>query len=420
MGKILQHLRIFCAFVGVDSISARQKRLDESIWNAPLQAKTVLCRRFCVCVVIFPLDFLKNQKERGLNVMMINLEKEIREQPGVLYGVIAANLETVRNIVADIKAAGVTNVQLAARGTSDHACIYAQYLLHTLVGVPCGLATPSAITKYNGKLSFAKTLVIGVSQSGKAADVMSVIERANETGAITLAITNYPDSPLAKTAKYHLCCNAGEESSIAATKTFTSQMMTLALLAAVWADDFRFLAALSGIYNDAAKLLEYMPEKVKELAEARKDMTGGVVLGRGFAYPIACEAHLKILETNGIKMRGYAVSDFHHGPKAQIHEGDVAFVIALKGAVEDDAIEMINTLVDLKADIIVITDDAELAKREGISALLLPNNSTYEMPDAISAFTAAITMQLWALELALVRGVDPDATKVLKKVTITK
>ena len=149
-------------------------------------------------------------------------------------------------------------------------------------------------------------------------------------------------------------------------------------------------------------------------------MTGGDVLGRGFAYPIACEAHLKILETNGIKMRGYAVSDFHHGPKAQIHEGDVAFVIALKGAVEDDAIEMINTLVDLKADIIVITDDAELAKREGISALLLPNNSTYEMPDAISAFTAAITMQLWALELALVRGVDPDATKVLKKVTITK
>ena len=131
----MQHLRIFCAFVGVDSISARQKRLDESIWNAPLQAKTVLCRRFCVCVVIFPLDFLKNQKERGFNVMMINLEKEIREQPGVLYGVIAANLETVRNIVADIKAAGVTNVQLAARGTSDHACIYAQYLLHTLVGV---------------------------------------------------------------------------------------------------------------------------------------------------------------------------------------------------------------------------------------------------------------------------------------------
>lgn len=98
---------------------------------------------------------------------MINLEKEIREQPAVLAGVSEKNLETVKKIVADIKAAGITNVQFAARGTSDHAAIYAQYLIHTIVGVPCGLATPSVISKYNGKLSFANTLVVGISQSAE-------------------------------------------------------------------------------------------------------------------------------------------------------------------------------------------------------------------------------------------------------------
>lgn len=351
---------------------------------------------------------------------MINLEKEIREQPSTFSGVVSANIETVRQIVEDIKAAGITNVQLAARGTSDHACIYAQYLFHTIVGIPCGLATPSAISKYNGKLAFDKTLVLGVSQSGKAADVISVVERANATGALTVALTNNPDSPLAKAAKYHLYCNAGEETSIAATKTFTTQMMALALLAAIWANDGKLLAAIAGIQNDVVKLLSYMPEQIKPLAEARKNMTDGVVLGRGFAYPIACEGNLKILETNGIKMRGYAASDFHHGPKAQMHEGDTAFVIALRGAVLDDAVEMIDTLVAMKADVIVITDDEALAKREDVTGLLIPNSTTYDMPDAISAFTAAIALQLWALELVLVKGIDPDASKVLKKVTITK
>ncbi len=352
--------------------------------------------------------------------MMINLEKEIREQPSVLAGVAAVNMDTIKALVADIKAAGITNVQFAARGTSDHACIYAQYLIHNIVGIPCGLSTPSVISKYNGKLGFAKTLVIGVSQSGKAADVLSVLERAKETGAITVALTNYPDSPMAKAADYHLFCNAGPETSIAATKTFTSQMYALALLAAVWADDEKLVKALANVSADVEKLLTYMPEAVAKLTATRKDMPGGIILGRGFAYPISCEAHLKILETNSIKMRGYAASDFHHGPKAQVHPGDIVFVIALKGAVEDDAIEMIDTMKELEADVIVVTDDEALAAKEGVEVLLLPNTADYDIPDALSAFTAAITMQIWALELVLVRGIDPDASKVLKKVTITK
>ena len=351
---------------------------------------------------------------------MINLEKEIREQPEVLSGVISANLETVKKIVADIKAVGITNVQFAARGTSDHAAIYAQYLIHTLVGIPCGLATPSVVSKYQGKMSYEKTLVIGVSQSGKAADALSVIERANATGAVTVAVTNDETSPLAKAAKYHLFCNAGPETSIAATKTFTSQMMALALLAGVWAEDDAFVAALGGVSADVASLLSTMPETLAALVQNYKSMAAAVVLGRGFAYPIACEGTLKVLETNGIKMRGYAVSDFHHGPKAQIHAGDTAIVVALRGAVMDDSITMINELTGLGADVVVITDDEALCGKSGVHTLLIPNSTSYPISDALSVYCAAVTLQLFALELVLAKGIDPDASKVLKKVTITK
>ena len=120
---------------------------------------------------------------------MINLEKEIREQPAVLAGVAAANMDTIRALVAEVRAADVASVQLAARGTSDHAAIYAQYLIHTIVGIPCGLSTPSVVSKYHGKLSFERTLVIGISQSGRAADALAVVERANQTGAVTVAVT---------------------------------------------------------------------------------------------------------------------------------------------------------------------------------------------------------------------------------------
>ena len=350
---------------------------------------------------------------------MINLEKEIREQPAVLAGVAAANLDTIRALVDEIRATDITNVQFAARGTSDHAAIFAQYLIHTVVGVPCGLATPSVISKYHGKLAFEKTLVIGISQSGKAADALAVIERANQTGALTVAVTNDAASPLARTAKYHLDCHAGPETSIAATKTFTSQMMALALLAAVWAGDENLIAALAGVSGDVEKLLTYMPEKLSQVVKAYETMQAAVVLGRGFAYPMACEGTLKILETNGIKMRGYAVSDFHHGPKAQIHPGDVAIVLALRGAVMDDAVEMTEELLKIGAKVILITDDDSLSERENICVLRIPNSTTYSVPDALSAFSAAVTLQLFALELVLARGIDPDASKVLKKVTIT-
>ena len=128
---------------------------------------------------------------------MINLEKEIREQPKVLSGVGKVNEKTIINLVKELKERGVDNVYFVARGTSDHACIFAQYLFGITMGMNCTLATPSIFTQYNSKINFHNTLVVGVSQSGRAEDVCAVLKSANDQGMITVAITNYEDSLLA-------------------------------------------------------------------------------------------------------------------------------------------------------------------------------------------------------------------------------
>ena len=346
---------------------------------------------------------------------MINLEKEIREQPQVLKNIKAANIDTINAIIADVKSTDIDNVYFAARGTSDHACIYAQYLFGIYLGLPCALATPSVVSMYNGKLCLKNSLVFGVSQSGRAEDVLSVIRRANECGTITVAITNNLDSPLAKEAKYHLYCNAGAETSIAATKTFTSQMYLLALLCGVWADDAELLANLDKVPDNIERLLAYVPYQIGEEVWRFKNITSGVILARGLTYPIALEGALKILETNQVKMKGYPISDFWHGPLAQINPKDVVIVLAAKGVMLADAKAMIKKLDEIGATVIVVTDDYDLSQSHEMS-LKIPDIGS----DTVSPFLFAVTMQLIALKLTVAKSIDPDASKVLNKVTITK
>jgi glucosamine--fructose-6-phosphate aminotransferase (isomerizing) len=346
---------------------------------------------------------------------MINLEKEIRGQPRVLAAVKEKNIGTIRAAVAAAKAAGVTSVCFAARGTSDHACIYAQYLFGIYAGIPCSLATPSVITQYGSKLNFKNTLVIGVSQSGKAADVLAVIKNANECGVPTIAVTNNEDSPLAKAANFHLYCNAGPEVSIAATKTFTAQMMLLALLCAEWTQNSELFALLASVPAAADRLLSYMPGEIASGISAFTAIDCGIMLGRGTAYPIALEGALKVLETNRIRMKGYPISDFHHGPMAQVKRGDVVVVLAPESVMVNDALEMIEKLDRAGARVVVVSDSEKvLAGRD------LPLRIPALGSDAVSPFMLAITVQLFALELVLARGIDPDKSDVLNKVTITK
>ena len=213
---------------------------------------------------------------------MINLEREIREQPGVLSAVIANNEAVAEKIVAEAKEKGVAGIYFAARGTSDHACIYAQSIFGILAGLPCVLGTPSVFTKYGAKVDLSKYLVVGVSQSGKAEDVLEVLRSAKADGAVTVAVTNEMSSPMAAEAQYHLYCGAGPELSIAATKTFTSQMMCLALLASKWSGNDKFLADLNAVPAKVAELIDGLDAQLTELAD--KYRTCPVLLFSVVAY----------------------------------------------------------------------------------------------------------------------------------------
>ncbi|MBO4423225.1 MAG: SIS domain-containing protein [Clostridia bacterium] len=339
---------------------------------------------------------------------------EICEQPSVLKKLASVNSKTVRAIADEYRNRGLDGVYFAARGTSDHACIYAQYLFGIAAGIPCTLGTPSVITKYGAKMRFGSDLVVGVSQSGKAEDVLAVLKQANEQGCVTVAVTNDESSPMAAEAKYHLFCSAGEEISIAATKTFTAQMYLLALLCAELSSDAGLSSALETIGDDAADLLRYAPPALEAKLVRYRYMTNAFILGRGLEYPIALEGALKILETNCIKMKGAAISDFYHGPIAQVCEGDLVIVISGEGPTFGDDAAMIKRLHEIGAEVFVITNSEQLYKSEKFG-ILTPMTDKYTAP-----FLFAICVQLFAYELTVIRGIDPNKSKVLNKITITK
>lgn len=364
---------------------------------------------------------------------MKNLEKEIRSQPDVLRGLKELNGAAFCAILDRVAQNPPAFIYFAARGTSDHACIYAQYLFGIYLGMPCALATPSVVSRYNAELDLSHALVIGVSQSGRAEDVIAVMERAQKCGAPTVALTNDLSSPLSAAAEYKLDCGAGPERSIAATKTFTSQMYVLAMLCALWAEragktppqstglrsPSELLAALDALPGTLEELFDTVPAQLGGFISRYRFLDDAFVLARGITYPIALEGALKILETNRIKVKGYSISDFYHGPLAQVGDGTLAIVLAARGSLFGDAADMIARIESLEsagADIITVTDDAELAEKVKF-AVKLPVAAG---GDSVSPFLFAVTLQLFALMLTDVKGIDPDESRALKKVTITK
>ena len=346
---------------------------------------------------------------------MTKMLKEILEQPKVLAGIEKENESTLKALVLELKGKNINHVIFAGRGTSDHASIYGQYLLGIYKGVVSALAIPSCITLYDGNLDMANDLVIGVSQSGKAADALAVIEHANNQGAITVAITNDKASPMAKAAKYHLYCAADLEVSVAATKTFTAQMYLIALLTAYWSENGELLDSLRKLPGFAEQMLENCQENIESHIERFRYMKEGFVLSRGITYPIALEAALKIQETCYIKMKGYAISDFYHGPLAQLDSDVPVIILASKGKISDDVKAIYEKIEEIGIQPLVVTDDVLLCNNLK-NSILLPNTGC----EATQAFLFAIFAQRFAEYLSVSKGLNPDAPRLLKKVTITK
>jgi len=342
------------------------------------------------------------------------LNKEIHEQPTVISGLLETHQDLIAEITTRIKEKNPAFVSIAARGTSDNAARYAKYLFPYMTGLPVMLATPSLHTSYDQPPNLGNALVIGVSQSGQAEDVRKVLENAREQGALTIAITNYDDSPMAQTAEYHLALLAGEEKSLAATKTYTAQQTVLAMLITALADKEEYTNSLFTLPSLAQQTLD-SAKNIEAWAQRYRYMTNLITIGRGFNYCNAFEVALKIKEMAYISSEGYSEADFRHGPIAMIDSGIPVLMIAPKGILSDKLIDLAQKLNERGAETLAITNDDELAKHVKFT-MSIPK----ETPEWLSPIISIMPGQIFAMHQALVRGFSTDVSRGLNKVTITE
>lgn len=340
------------------------------------------------------------------------LESEIQEQPDVLRRLLQRETGNVEQIAAEIRQRA-NYIMIAARGTSDNAARYAQYLFGIHNRLPVALATPSIYTLYNRPPNLAGALVIGISQSGQSPDIVAVLEQGRRSGQPTIAITNDPSSPLAEAAEYVIDLQAGPEKAVAATKTYSASLAAIALLSSHLEESSEHLQQLQKIPGLVQKSLENSLALLPRV-ERYRYMELCAVIGRGLNYCTAFEISLKITELSSILTVPYSSADFLHGPIAMVREGFPVILVASKGHVLQDMYGMANELHERRAELIAISNEETLLERAH-----LPFSLPEDCAEWLSPLLAVIPGQLMACALARQRGMDPDRPHGLSKITET-
>lgn len=345
---------------------------------------------------------------------MSKMLDEIREQPAALERTLQAERKPIEQLRAALERERPRMILLAARGTSDNAAQFGRYLLEITTGIPVSLAAPSIFTLYKARLNFDGVLVVAISQSGESTDTNLVLERAREQGARTIGVTNEASSALARLAQHVFLVHAGREQSVAATKTYTGQLLVLYLLAhalgaGVAVDD------LARIPESAHAALSLEPE-IARRAERYRFMDHAVVIGRGLNYSNAFEFALKLMETCYVVAERFSSADLLHGPIAMVEASFPAFLFAPAGVTWPGMREMISKLAQLKAETLVFTDpsNAEALSLGGrIVSLPAP------LDELFTPIPYIIPAQLLAALLAEQKGLNPDHPRTISKVTQT-
>jgi len=344
----------------------------------------------------------------------MSLHSEIFEQPAVLGGLLANQRETVEQIAKITRSHDLRFVFLAARGTSDNAGRYANYLWGARNGLPVALAAPSLFTYYKQPPRLRDALVVGISQSGQSPDIVSVLAEGKRQGCLTLAITNEPDSPLAQTSDFILDLQAGEERAVAATKTYTSELMSIAMLSIALSGDTKSFAELERVPGWVEEMLK-LDESIAQMAERYRYMDHCVVLGRGFNYATAFEWALKLKELTYVKAEPYSSADFKHGPIAMVEQGFPVLAVAPDGAVYESMMGMLRTLRNDKLTELVVISNSKEALSLAQSAMPLPQG----IPEWLSPIAAIVAGQLFAHHLTAAKGYDTEHPRNIRKVTET-
>ncbi len=344
----------------------------------------------------------------------MNLYNEIRSQPEVLRHSFTHNSERVKEIARHLAGRDVQYAFIAARGTSDNAARYAKYLWGAENGLPVALATPSLFSLYDRPPRLAGALVIGISQSGQSPDIVNVLVEGRRQGRPTLAITNEPDSPLAQTADFVIDIQAGEEKAVAATKTYTTQLLAIAMLSTAVADDSTRWQALEQLPDWIAAVLR-QDEHIAALAPRYRYMDQCVVMGRGYNYATAFEWSLKLKELTYVIAEPYSSADFRHGPIAVVDQGFPVLAVAPDGAVYADMLALLQKLTsENQAELLVISD-----RPEALDLAIAPIPLPAGIPEWLTPLVSIVPGQLFSYYLTAVKGYNTEAPRGLNKVTKT-
>ena len=343
------------------------------------------------------------------------MRREIGEIPATIERILAGavDIEGVATAVTDAAPRWVT---IAARGTSDHAAVYAQYLIETQLGIPTGLAKPSVTTLYDGRIDWRGGMLVAISQSGRSPDIVAVTAAARDGGALTLAITNDDDSPLAAASEWVLRCHAGRELAVPATKTYVAQLAVIAALVGTMRAESglrgsmeRLAEALRGVETATDEWLRHAGTQVAAFAAAEH----ALVVSRGYNLATALELALKLKETCGLFAEPYSTADFAHGPVILAGPGVPVLGIRPDGPIGEQVDQALE-VIEARGGRPTRVGAAEAGRWE--DALALP----IDLPETLSPLAFAVAGQLLVEAIARHRGLDPDAPSGLNKVTLTR
>ncbi|MFL5863158.1 MAG: SIS domain-containing protein [Solirubrobacteraceae bacterium] len=333
---------------------------------------------------------------------------EIAEQPQALRRLLNDGMAALREVADVVARRRPRFVLLAARGTSDHAALYAKYLIEITLGLPVGLASPSTLTTYGSRPDLEGTLWIAVSQSGGSPDLVDSTRTARECGALTLAVTNAAGSPLAEASELALDVLAGPELAVAATKSYTSELLALYLLIEIWGGGD---ASSSRALPDLAE--EVLSRAVGvQVAPRYRFVERLVITARGYAYPTAREAALKMMETSYLSAHAFSGADLMHGPLAMIDQDRPVIAIVAPGAGCAALLPVLDRLRDRGADVLIVGDGTVAPWATATAPLP-------ETDERLAPILQILPLQQMAHAMAVARGYDPDVPRGLKKVTET-
>ncbi len=347
--------------------------------------------------------------------MTIKMIEETLQAPAVVERQLLANASLWQEISQRLKKIDIPYILTVARGSSDHAATFAKYLFETQLGLTTASAAPSVITLYKSRQKLKNCLIVALSQSGESPDICEVLSVARELGAITLALVNRENSPLAKIAEYVVPLYAGEEQSVAATKSYLAMLTALLQGCAVATDNSRLLHCLTRLPELLNLSCQMDWSTAAQLLRDKNDL---LILGRGFGFPIALEAALKCKETSALHAEGFSSAEVQHGPLALVHQHFPIFLFCQDDESFETNRDFVYRLHHLDSRVfLALPENLITAELKKVSTILALPPSIHGLLDPLAGIQA---FYLLAAELAQLRGYNPDQPANLQKVTRTK